>query len=125
MTKASAFRAVDFTESGWREINPANVGTTTLTNVTSADAFSVIAVNLVGNYLVRIPNNNFPTGFQTIIARLGNGAVRIDGNPAAGITLRTAPGLGTPPSLAAINSVASIVYSGNPTTGWLVFGDLI
>jgi hypothetical protein len=125
MTKASAFRAVDFAESGWREINSGNVGTSTLTTVTSADAFSVIAVDLTTTYLVRIPNNNFPRGFQTVITRLGTGALKIDGQPSANIVLRAAPGIGTTPSLAARNSVASIIYSGSPTTGWLVFGDLI
>lgn len=121
MTKASAFRSVDFTESGWREINSGNVGTSTLTTITSADAFSVVAVNLNTNYLVRIPNNSFPTGFQTVVARLGTGTLKIDGQPNVVVT-RFGPGIAG--NLAAQNSIASIIYSGNPTTGWLVFGDL-
>lgn len=123
MTKASAFRAVDFTESGWREINSSNVGTSTVTQVTSADAFSVLAVDLPGPtlHLVRIPNNNFPRGFQTVITRLGVGPVRIDGTPGQ-VTVRTQTGIVG--NLADRNSVASIIYSGNPTTGWLLFGDL-
>jgi hypothetical protein len=119
MTKASAFRSVDFTESGWRQIN-ASGGVTT---VLSSDAFSVLAISAVGTstHTVQVPNNDFPKGFQTVIARIGSAPVRIN---SANATIKLNLVTGVQGNLASQFSVASIIYSGNPSTGWLVFGDL-
>jgi hypothetical protein len=66
-----------------------------------------------------IPNNNFRAGYQTSITRLGTGTVRISAAP--GVSLRQAYNL---TFLSAQYSVATLTYSGNPTVGWLLFGDL-
>ena len=121
MTKASAFRSVDFTQSGWRQINTSTGGSTP---IQLSDAFSVVAVSAVGNeHIVQIPNNNFPTGFQTVVARIGTGSVKINTPSPTTVNIRLQAGkIGI---LTAQYSVASLIYSGNPTTGWLVFGDLV
>jgi hypothetical protein len=118
MTKASAFRSVNFTESGWRQVNGG-----TVTQIQLTDAFSVVAISAVGTntHTVQIPSNNFPIGFQTVVTRLGTAPVRISG---INNTIKVNIGAGLVGNLAAQYSVASIIYSGNPTTGWLVFGDL-
>lgn len=120
MTKASAFRTVDFTQSGWRQINTSSGGSTP---IQPTDAFSVVAVSAVGNeHTVQIPSNNFPAGFQTVVARIGTGSVKINTPSPNSVKLNFKAGITG--ILAAQYSIASIVYSGNSTTGWLIFGDL-
>lgn len=66
-----------------------------------------------------IPNPNIlRAGYQVSVIRLGDGPVVINAN---GNTLQQAYGLVT---LSSKYSAATLVYSGTPAIGWILFGDL-
>ncbi len=115
--------------SGIQAVNLSNWKTVT-TNYTilSSDFSSTIAVNSTSPLTVTIPNNNFNTGFQFTVIRLGSGTVSFSpvagapGTPSGtGVILNQAYGLN---QLASRWSAVTVIYSGNPSTGWVVFGDL-
>ena len=117
LTKVSSKRMIDYSESAF------NIYTTDYT-VQLQDASTIVAIsggNITEPTLSAIiPNNNFPQGFEINFVRIGATPVSITG--ATGVNLRTTGGS---TRLAFPNSIASIVYSGIPAVGWLVFGDLV
>jgi hypothetical protein len=89
--------------------------------IRDSDCGGIVALSSGGTTALSasIPNNNFRAGYQTSITRLGTGTVRISAGPS--VNLRQAYNLSF---LSAQYSVATLTYSGNPTVGWVLFGDL-
>lgn len=104
-----------------------NQRTTSYTILTS-DFSGTIAMSSSSPTTVTIPNNNFSAGFQVTVIQLGTGTVTFSpsagspGTPSAtGVILNQAYAL---TRLSSRWSAATIIYSGNPSTGWTIFGDL-
>ena len=120
-TKVSAYRMIDYDKSSFKT-------STTNYTLTSTDwvpyAVNTIALSSASTssstLTAIVPNNNFPEGFQVTILRLGLGPVNISG--AAGVNIRSST---NSYNLAYQYSVASLVYTGSPNVGWILFGDLI
>jgi len=101
--------------SNWRTV-------TSDYSIQDTDCGGIVALSSNTNsIIVTIPNNNFRTGHQTTFIRAGLSAVTI--STGAGVTIRKATGLGL--SLTSQWSAATIVYSGIPSAGWVLFGDLL
>lgn len=99
-----------------------SVKTTTYT-VALKDAASVIALSgssAATTLSCVIPSNNFPAGFSFSVTRFGSS--RVVFKPESDVIFRTA---GVSYEIASQYSIGSVVYSGVPANGWLVFGDLV
>jgi Major tropism determinant N-terminal domain len=88
-------------------------------NIADSDVGGTVAINSSANLIVTVPNNTFRAGYQVTIVRLGTGGVTIAGG--TGVNIRQAY---SQYKLNAQYSAATLVYSGNSTTGWILFGDL-
>ena len=92
---------------------------TTGYSLRDSDCGGIVALSSASALTLTIPSNNFRQGYQSTIMRLGTGSVTIAVSP--GVVLSQAYSLS---ALAATYSAATVVYSGNATTGWILFGDL-
>ena len=92
---------------------------TTNYSLRDSDCGGIVALSSASALTVTIPNNSFRQGYQSTIMRLGDGSVTIA--PGTGVVMSQAYSLY---ALAAKYSAATIVYSGNTSTGWIIFGDL-
>ena len=101
---------------------------TTSYSALTSDFSATIAMSSNSPLIFTIPNNNFSQGFQLTVIGLGTGTVTFSpsaGSPGiasgTGVILNQAYGL---TQLASRWSAATIIYSGTPSTGWTIFGDL-
>lgn len=89
-------------------------------SIQDSDVGGTVAIDSGANLFVTVPSNSFRAGFQVNIIRLNAGNVTINGG--GGVNIRQSYGHYR---LAAQWSTATLIYSGNPSTGWILFGDLI
>jgi hypothetical protein len=90
--------------------------------IQDSDCGGIVALSSnTSDIWANIPNNNFRAGHQTTFIRAGVSAAKI--NPVGDVVIRKAQGLGF--YLTSQWSAATIVYSGNPSVGWILFGDLL
>jgi hypothetical protein len=89
--------------------------------IAESDCGSIISLSSLNPLILTIPNNDFRSGFQVTFMRGHSGAVSIAAS--TGVNLRRPLGMGT--SLSFIWSVATVVYSGDPNVGWILFGDVV
>ena len=101
---------------------------TTNYSALSSDFSATIAMSSNSPLIFTIPDNNFSQGFQLTVIGLGTGTVTFSpsaGSPGipsgTGVRLNQAYGL---TQLSSRWSAATIIYSGDPNTGWTIFGDL-
>jgi len=115
--------------SGIQAVNLSKWSTkTTNYSALTSDFSATIAMSSNSPLTVTIPNNNFSQGFQFTVIRLGAGTVTFSpvagapGTPSGtGVILNQAYSLN---QLASRWSAATLIYSGTPSVGWTVFGDL-
>ena len=116
MTKVSSARTIDYSESTWIT----QTGTYTVQLSNAANIIAVDATSSTPLLSVVIPNNNFPRGFSFSIIRLNTRRVTLA--PGPGVVFKTPA---TSFELTLTNSIGSVVYSGTPATGWILFGDYL
>jgi hypothetical protein len=96
--------------------------------IQDSDCGGVVALSGTTTLTLSVLNNNFRQGFKVSVVRLGSGGVTFyptpssTYNPVNSVAIRQAT---SSTQLTNTFSAATLIYSGVPTTGWILFGDLV